>query len=72
MKTGKLLKFRRPGADIHAYLYREGARFKASLYVVEAARPQRKDAVETLDGESEARVEHDVRAWVDTHYPARR
>jgi hypothetical protein len=71
MKTGKLLKFRRLGADIHAYLYREGSRFKASLYVVEAARPQRTDAVETLDGESEARVEEDVRAWVETHYPKR-
>ena len=71
MKTGRLLKFTRGGRDIHAYLYREGAVFSASLYVMEAAQSSH-EATHTLRGESEAGVEAEVRAWVDTHYPTRK
>jgi hypothetical protein len=69
MKTGRLLKFRRSRADIHAYVYRDGAGFKASVYVAEAGVRQRQDPVMSIDGETEARVEDDVRAWVEKNYP---
>jgi hypothetical protein len=68
MKTGKLLKFQRPGAAIHAYLYKEGASFMASLYVMDPRKPAR-DAAHTVRGETEAGVERDVRAWVEKNYP---
>ena len=32
MKTGRLLKFPRPGGDVHAYLYQDGPLVRASLY----------------------------------------
>ena len=34
MKTGRLLKFHRAGTDVHAYLYRDGGRFQAALYLI--------------------------------------
>jgi hypothetical protein len=71
MKTGRLLKFRRPGGEVHAYLYREEGQFRAALYVVSVGR---EDAppLETLSGPVESGVERDVRAWVDAHFPAKR
>ena len=33
MKTGRLLKFRRPGGEVHAYLYKEEGQFRAALYL---------------------------------------
>src|SRR5262249_43102484 len=38
MKTGRLIKFHRGGADVHAYLYREGGRFQAALYLIASGR----------------------------------
>lgn len=68
VKTGRLIKFRRVGAVIQAYVYKEGGRFRAAIYVLEAARP-RKEAVHSIEGETEAIVEKDVRAWVDERFP---
>lgn len=68
MKSGRLLKFARPGALIHAYLYREGAEYRAALYVTVAGSAAETPS-HTLTGASEASVEREARAWVDAHYP---
>ena len=34
MKTGRLLKFHRPGGDVHAYLYQEAGAVYASVYLL--------------------------------------
>ena len=34
MKTGRLLKFHRPGGDVHAYLYLEGEAARAVVYLL--------------------------------------
>jgi hypothetical protein len=68
MKTGRLLKFHRPSGDIHAYLYREGSQFRAALYVM-TPEGSRRQPVHDISGASEARVEEDVRSWVESHFP---
>jgi hypothetical protein len=71
MKTGRLLKFHRAGTDVHAYLYREGSRFQAALYLIPADRREQGPAA-TLSGAEEAEVETAVRAWVEERYPPAR
>jgi hypothetical protein len=71
MKTGRLLKFHRAGTDVHAYLYREGGRFQAALYLIPADRREPGPAA-TLSGAEEADVETAVRAWVEERYPPSR
>ena len=34
VKTGRLLKFQRPGGDVQAYLYQEAGVFRASVFVL--------------------------------------
>jgi hypothetical protein len=69
VKTGRLLKFHRPGGDVQAYLYQEAGVFRASVFVL--GRSGRKDEpLEILSGPSESAVEHELRAWVDSHFPA--
>jgi hypothetical protein len=71
MKTGRLLKFRRPGGEVHAYLYKEEGQFRASVYVLSGQGDD--DApLQTLSGPAESGVEQDVRAWVDAHFPSKR
>jgi hypothetical protein len=69
MKTGKLLKFQRPGGEVQAYVYREGALVRANVYVSPPQGPPAGQAVHTLSGASEVGVEADLRAWIDAHYP---
>jgi hypothetical protein len=70
MKTGRLLKFRRPGGEVHAYLYEEAGQYRAALYLLSADRPD--DApIEMLSGAEESGVEQDVRAWVDSRFPTK-
>lgn len=71
MKTGRLLKFHRAGTDVHAYLYREGGRFQAALYLIPSGR-QEKGPAATLTGTEEAEVESAVRAWIDERFPPAR
>jgi hypothetical protein len=71
MKTGRLLKFHRAGTDVHAYLYREGGRFQAALYLIASGRREQGPAA-TLTGTEEAEVESAVRAWVEEHFPPAR
>jgi hypothetical protein len=65
MKTGRLLKFHRPGGDVHAYLYAEAEGIRAALYLM-APGPRR---VHEIRGPSSEEVEEQVRAWIDVHYP---
>jgi len=69
MKTGKLLKFHRPGGDVQAYVYLEGGLFRAALYLLTPARSSHSSAVHAISGPSEAVVEEAVRAWVDENFP---
>lgn len=68
MKTGRLLKLARPGAELQVYLYRDGAEVKAAVYTLGTAAPSH-NPVHTVAGPSEAVVEAEVRAWVDAHFP---
>ena len=54
---------------MHAYLYREGALFHASVYLMSSERGQANDPLAKIEGAAEAGVEADVRAWVDARYP---
>jgi hypothetical protein len=71
MKTGRLIKFHRGGADVHAYLYREGGRFQAALYLIASGRRETGPAA-TLSGAEEEEVESAVRAWVEERFPPAR
>jgi hypothetical protein len=70
MKTGRLLKFQRPGGDVQAYLYQEGGLFRASVFVL-GDKDKGGAAIETLSGETEAGVERALRAWLAAHFPER-
>jgi hypothetical protein len=69
LKTGRLLKFQRAGAEIHAYLYREGSEFRAAVYEMSrgAGLPNRK--VHSIDAPTEEEAEAAVRRWVTSHFP---
>ena len=69
MKTGRLLKFRRPRGEVQAYLYRDGGEFRASVFVLTAEARRQKEAAAVLSGGNERAVEDAVRAWVDRHFP---
>ena len=65
MKTGRLMKFHRPGGDVHAYLYLEGDAARAVVYLPGHDR----GPVHEVRGASPDEVETEVRAWIDAHYP---
>src|SRR6266571_2436231 len=67
MKTGRLLKFHRPGGDIHAYFYQEGDEVRAAIYLMSAGVDR--GTVHRIAGPSDDQVEAEVRAWVESHYP---
>jgi hypothetical protein len=69
MKTGRLLKFNRPGGEIHAYFYRDGSLVRAAVYTMSAGRDEGAEPMHAVTGPSEAHVEAEVRAWVEAHYP---
>jgi hypothetical protein len=69
MKTGRLLKFQRPGGDVHVYIYRDGDVVRAAVYVMSSERVGNSEPAETLDGVSEAAVETAVRALVEARFP---
>jgi hypothetical protein len=72
MKSGRLLKFHRPGGDVHLYLYREAGEVRGALYVRAAGRPEVGPPTHTVVGPSEERVEAEARAWIDANYPRER
>ncbi|HET7291093.1 MAG TPA: hypothetical protein VFM88_01585 [Vicinamibacteria bacterium] len=69
MKTGRLLKFHRPGGEVHAYLYREGSGFRASIYLMAAEKGSGNEPLQRLAAASEAELEAAVRAFVDERFP---
>ncbi len=68
MKTGKLLKFHRPGGDIQAYVYDDGGVARANLYLLAPGR-RPGEPVHRFSAETVAQVEQDLRDWVDRHFP---
>lgn len=70
MKTGRLIKFRRAEADVHAYLYRDGRDVVAELFA-QLPMARSTDTLPSFRGDSEEGVEAQVRAWVEDHYPGR-
>ena len=68
MKTGRLLKFRRPGARLQAYLYREQGSWRAAVYDLMSAA---ETPVHTVQADAEAEAERLVREYIDSLYPAR-
>ncbi len=71
MKTGRLLKFHRPGGDVHVYLYLEAGAARAALYRFAGGDADR-EPVHEIRGRSAEEVEAEVRAWVDAHFPRTR
>jgi hypothetical protein len=71
MKTGRLLKFHRPGGDVHAYLYLEEDAARAVLYRF-APGPANRAPVHEIRGGSAEAVEAEVRQWIDAHFPKAR
>ena len=70
MKTGRLLKFHRSGAEVHAYLYhQEPGGYRAALYVRTADGKNPDEPLESLAAASEAALEAEVRAWIDHRFP---
>ena len=69
MKTGRLLKFHRGEAEIHAYLYRDGSSFCAAVYVMSQDAARQNEPVQSLSGLSEQAVETATREWIDARYP---
>jgi hypothetical protein len=67
MKTGRLLKFHRPGGDVHAYLYLEGEAARAVVYLLTPGHEH--GPVHEVRGATSDEVESAVRAWIDAHYP---
>jgi hypothetical protein len=65
MKTGRLLKFHRPGGDVQAYLYQEGDVVRAAVYLF--ARDEA--PLHELSGANSDEVEAAVRAWIDSRFP---
>lgn len=69
MKTGRLLKFQRREAEVHAYLYQDGSLHKAALYVRGAHAQAGAAADQELVSDSPATLEAAVRAWVEQRFP---
>ena len=72
MKTGKLLKFHRPGGDVQAYVYRDGDEHRAAVYVVGPGQGPSPDPAASFSAATEADVEGRVRDWVERHFPKAR
>jgi hypothetical protein len=69
VKTGRLLKFQRPGGDVQAYLYQEAGLFRASVFVLGPS-GGKDEPLHILTGSSESAVERELRAWVEAHFPS--
>jgi hypothetical protein len=67
MKTGRLLKFHRPGGDVHVYLYLEGEGARAVVYLL--APGHERDPVHEIRAATPEEVEQEARAWIDVHFP---
>ncbi len=66
MKTGRLLKFRRTGATVEAYVYAEAGGCRVAVYIAEADRAGPEAVLEAGDTEAALRA---LRAWMDERFP---
>jgi hypothetical protein len=71
VKTGRLVKFHRPGGEVHAYFYQDEGVAKAALYVRAAEGPEGRGAEVELQAPTGEALDVEVRAWVDAHFPRR-
>ena len=69
MKTGRLVKFHRPGGEVHAYFYLDEGMAKAALYVRVPEGPEGHVADVELRAPTGEALDAEVRAWVDAHFP---
>ena len=69
MKTGRLLKFHRPGGDVHAYVYRDGPLVHAALFVLSPQSSRSTEPMQKFSGGNDMEVEASVRAWIEEHFP---
>ena len=67
MKTGRLLKFHRPGGDIQVYLYQEADETRAAIYVMSSDRDR--EPAWRIAGPTSEVVEAEARAWIEAHFP---
>lgn len=68
MKTGRLLKFRRDGAEVHAYFYQDDLTVKAAIYLRHLPDgPGHTAPDHEIEGATDEEVEAKVRAWVGAH-----
>jgi hypothetical protein len=67
VKTGRLLKFQRPGGEVHAYFYDDGGVVRASLYLL--AKGYERSPVHEVTGPETEKVEAEVRDWIDCYFP---
>ncbi len=68
MKTGRLLKFKRPGGEVQAYLFHDGDVVRASLYLM--APGYEESPVHEVTGANSEGVEAEVRDWIDCYFPS--
>jgi hypothetical protein len=68
VKSGKLVKFLRGEAAVHAYIYRDSGAVHAAVYVLDPRSGSDKPAA-ALSGATEEDVEAEVRAWVERRFP---
>jgi hypothetical protein len=68
VKTGRLLKLSRPGAELHVYLYQDAREVKAAVYAL-GCEARGLEPIHVVSGGSEEAVEAEVRSWVDAHFP---
>jgi len=69
VKTGRLLKFHRRVGEVHAYLYRDGPGFRASVYLMAPERSAPQEPLKRIEAATEPDLELAVRAYVDEHFP---
>jgi hypothetical protein len=69
MKTGRLIKFQRPGGEVQAYLYSEDGAYRAAMFLYAPERDVNGVPLPDITGPTEATVEDAVRAWVEKNYP---
>jgi len=69
MKTGRLLKFQRPGGELHAYLFRDDTAHSGVVYLFSNTRESDARPLQSFSAASETEVEAAVRNWLDEHYP---
>ena len=54
---------------MHLYLYREGALYRASIYLMSLERGHEAEPLQRVAAQSEAEVEASARAFVEARFP---